>query len=326
MDPITHTLSGVAVAQVLPLEESRTAVTLTLAVAANLPDVDAFVRRLKSTAFIEFHHGITHSLPGMTILSLLFSAVWAPLSGLSYPLVLGFSLLGCMVHTAGDLLIHIYGIPLFLDCARAVQFIRHNAKQWNLDPTRIACAGGSAGSGMSLWIGFHKDLADPNSDDPVARESTKLTCVAVFNAQTSYDPRWIKEKLPGKAYKTPNIWQLVGINPPKFRSPDEQFDELFKNITPEKAKLMEDCSPINHLTAEAPPVFLRYLGQPLRPRQAESDNIHQIGFGLRLKEKMDALKVECEIVGGWPKNPECTGQDKTELEFLRRHFGMKQGP
>ena len=77
---------------------------------------------------------------------------------------------------------------LFLDCARAVQFLRYKAKEWNLDPTRFACAGGSAGAGMSLWIGFHKDLADPKSDDPVARESTRLKCVAVFNAQNRLRP------------------------------------------------------------------------------------------------------------------------------------------
>ena len=99
---------------------------------------------------------------------------------------------------------------------------------------------------------------------------------------------------------------------------------MFKTLTPEKARLMEDCSPINHLTADAPPVFLHYLGQPLKPRKDENDDIHQIGFGLRLKEKMDALKVECEIVAGWPKNPESTGPDKTDLEFVLRHFGMKQ--
>jgi acetyl esterase len=211
----------------------------------------------------------------------------------------------------------------FLDCARAVQFLRNKAKDWNLDPKRFACAGGSAGAGMSLWIGFHKDLADPKSDDPVARESTRLSCVAVFNAQTAYDPRWIKEHLPGRAYQTPNIWQLVGMDCPKFGSPVEQFDELFKTISPEQARLMEDCSPINHLTADAPPVFLHYLGKPLKPRSVESDDIHQIGFALRLKEKMDALKVECEIVGGWPANPESTGPDKTDLEFVLRHFGIK---
>lgn len=213
---------------------------------------------------------------------------------------------------------------LFLDCARAVQFLRSKAKDWNLDPTRFACAGGSAGAGMSLWIGFHKDLADSNSEDPVARQSTRLTCVAVFNAQTAYDPRWIKEHLPGRAYQTPNIWQLVGINSPKFGSPDEQFDELFKTLTPEKARLLEECSPINHLTADAPPVYLHYLGQSLKPRRNESDDIHQIGFALKLKEKMDILKVECEITAGFPMSLETTGPDKTDLEFVLRHFGMKK--
>src|SRR6476620_9001599 len=134
----------------------------------------------------------------------------------------------------------------FLDSARAVQFLRHNAKEWNLDPTRFACSGGSAGAGMSLWIAFHSDLADPRSDDPVAREATRLKCVAVFNAQTAYDPRWIKENLPGKAYMVPNIWQLVGMDCPPWGSPVGKFDEMFKNLTPEKARLMEDCSPIHH--------------------------------------------------------------------------------
>ena len=46
--------------------------------------------------------------------------------------------------------------------------------------------------GTSLWIGFHDDLADPGSDDPVLRQSTRLTCMAVMGAQSTYDPRVIK--------------------------------------------------------------------------------------------------------------------------------------
>jgi hypothetical protein len=183
---------------------------------------------------------------------------------------------------------------------------------------------------MSLWIGFHKDLADPRSDDPVARESTRLTCVAVFDAQTSYDARWIKEHLPGKAFMVPNIHQLFGMEPSEMLKPLPDYTQFNKQPvsellapSPEKAKLMEDGSPINHLTAEAPPVFILYRGQHLNPRNP-SDDIHQIQFGLRLKEKMDALKVECEIAAGWPQNPESTGPDKTDVEFVLRHFGMKQ--
>ena len=55
------------------------------------------------------------------------------------------------------------------DAARAIQFIRSKAKEWNLDKTRIGATGGSAGAASSLWLAFHDDLADPRSDDPVAR-------------------------------------------------------------------------------------------------------------------------------------------------------------
>src|SRR5581483_8787345 len=65
----------------------------------------------------------------------------------------------------------------YLDCARAIQFARSKAKEWNLDPRRVGATGGSAGAGTSLWLGFHDDLADPQAGDPVRRESTRLSCV-----------------------------------------------------------------------------------------------------------------------------------------------------
>ena len=73
----------------------------------------------------------------------------------------------------------------YLDCGRALQFLRSHAAKWNVDPSRVASTGGSAGAGTSLWLAFHADLADPSSDDPVARQSTRLMCVAVSNGQSS---------------------------------------------------------------------------------------------------------------------------------------------
>src|SRR5688572_4273874 len=57
------------------------------------------------------------------------------------------------------------------DGARAVQFLRSKAREWNIDPKRVACFGGSAGAGISMWVGFHDDLADARSPDPVLRQS-----------------------------------------------------------------------------------------------------------------------------------------------------------
>ena len=54
----------------------------------------------------------------------------------------------------------------FVDVARAVQTIRSKATKWNLDKTRFASSGGSAGAGLSLWLAFHDDMAKPNSPDP----------------------------------------------------------------------------------------------------------------------------------------------------------------
>ena len=74
------------------------------------------------------------------------------------------------------------------DAARALQFVRSKAMEWNLDKKRIGAAGGSAGACSSLWLAFHDDLADPKSNDPVARESSRLSCAAVTGAQTTLDP------------------------------------------------------------------------------------------------------------------------------------------
>lgn len=84
------------------------------------------------------------------------------------------------------------------DSARAIQFLRYHAKKYNLDPTRFAATGGSAGGGISLWLAFHDDLAVPDSKDTVARQSTRLVCAAVSAPQSSYDPRFARSiGLPG---------------------------------------------------------------------------------------------------------------------------------
>ncbi|OYW20946.1 MAG: hypothetical protein B7Z55_06405, partial [Planctomycetales bacterium 12-60-4] len=99
----------------------------------------------------------------------------------------------------------------YKDSARAIQFARYHAKDWNIDPLRIGATGGSAGAGTSLWLGFHDDMADPNSDDPVLRESTRLSCMAVFGAQSTYDPHVIKEWIGEAAARHPAMEGFYGI-------------------------------------------------------------------------------------------------------------------
>ena len=41
------------------------------------------------------------------------------------------------------------------DAARALQFVRSKAAEWNIDKARIGASGGSAGACSSLWLAFH---------------------------------------------------------------------------------------------------------------------------------------------------------------------------
>src|SRR5262249_58169250 len=96
------------------------------------------------------------------------------------------------------------------DAARALQFVRSRAKEWNIDKKRIGATGGSAGGCSSLWLAFHDDMADPDSKDPIARESTRLYCAAVNGAQTTLDPKILREGMPNYRYGA----HAVGIEKP----------------------------------------------------------------------------------------------------------------
>jgi acetyl esterase/lipase len=198
----------------------------------------------------------------------------------------------------------------FLDSARAIQFIRHNAKKWNLDPTKMAATGGSAGAGISLWLGFHEDLADPDNEDPVLRESTRLTCMAVYNGQTSYDPRFIRDLFPDTdTYQHPALVQLYDADLTKL-------DDLPK----EKYKLFEEVSALPHLTNDDVPAALFYASKMDTPITNQGVGIHHPKFGEVLKEKMDELGIECEVHTGIPRGEEW---GKLTVGFVKKHFDVK---
>lgn len=190
----------------------------------------------------------------------------------------------------------------FHDAARAVQFIRSKAGEWGIDPKRIAATGASAGAGISLWLGFHDDLADPKNADPVLRESSRLTCVVTIYGQTSYDPRFIKELFPDSpAYRADWAERFYGV----------KLDDLAA-VPPEKLRLFEEVSPINHLTKDDCPVLQIYAVAVDSPTK---DPIHHPRFGKVLKDKMDPLGIECGIVETMSRN------ENVVFEFVSKQFG-----
>src|SRR5262245_19887460 len=192
----------------------------------------------------------------------------------------------------------------YMDSARAIQFARSKAKEWNLDPKRIAASGGSAGAGTSLWLGLHDDMAYPNNSDPLLRESTRLSCTVVFGAQSSYDPRLIKKLVGGRAHEHVALPGFYGLKPEEFET--------------EKAyKLYEASSAINYLTRDDPPVYAFYNEARKLPENPQpGQGIHSINFGTYMKERMDPLGIECVV----RHQDERVDLAKETMEFLRKHL------
>jgi acetyl esterase/lipase len=181
------------------------------------------------------------------------------------------------------------------DAARAVQFLRSKADEWNIDKTRFAATGGSAGACTSLWLAYHDDLADPASEDPVARESTRLMCVAPLRAQTTLDPKQMKEWIPNSKYGA----HAFGL---------ESFDQFLAerdNLLP----FINEYSPYALLDANDPPTYMFYRVAPAIGKP-EKDPTHSAVFGVKLQERCRELGVPCELV--YPGAPDVKHETPTD--------------
>jgi acetyl esterase/lipase len=167
------------------------------------------------------------------------------------------------------------------DAARALQFVRSKAEEWNIDEARIGAAGGSAGACSSLWLAYHDDLADPESDDPVARESTRLWCVGVRGPQTTLDPAQMKEWTPNSRYGAHAFGK-------------EDFAQFLADRE-ETLPWIAEYSPYALVNASAPPVCLFY-GAPPAIGQDQKDPTHTANFGVKLQERCQDLGVTCDVV------------------------------
>jgi len=178
------------------------------------------------------------------------------------------------------------------DAARALQFVRRKAAQWNLDKARIGASGGSAGACTSLWLAFHDDLADPQSADPVARESTRLWCAAVLGAQTTLDPLQMKQWTPNSYYGGHAFGFMS--DPKDIKTRDTGFSP-FLAARDEILPWIKEYSPYEHVTADDPPIYSIHAAPPAMG-QNQKDPTHTANFGLKLQEKLRGVGVECKLV------------------------------
>lgn len=202
------------------------------------------------------------------------------------------------------------------DAARALQFVRSRAAEWKLDKTRVGAFGGSAGGASSLWLALHPDLADPSSSDPVARESTRLTCAAVLNAQTTLDPQQIVTWIPN----------TVGYGAHAFgikQDRERKLSMLQVYVTDREKYLpwIAEYSPYALVSQDDPPLFLYYRNSPVPAGQPVKDTSHTANYGVKFADHCKEVGVDCLFV-----HPEVEGfKDHSVEKYLIQKLSPSAG-
>ena len=203
------------------------------------------------------------------------------------------------------------------DARQALQFMRSNADEWNIDKTRVAAFGGSAGAQICMWLAYSDEMAKPDSADPVERESTRLTCVATAGGQTSN----------GIEFWQRMIGPLLGANRPI----ESLSQPLNGERDPEKVRIatwgassLEEAnaiasrhSALDIVSADDPPIFMSYGMKPTDklpsdPQRVRGWLIHHVNLGIALKEKTDALNLEAHL-----KYPGANTRYESLVEFFK---------
>ena len=186
------------------------------------------------------------------------------------------------------------------DAAHAVQFIRSRSAEWNIDKTRIAAQGGSAGAGTSLWLATRDDLADPAASDPVLRESSRV-CAAVINStQATYDiTRWES---------------FLGPARPEWTRGEEESALFYGLSTQEELKTdagkkaLVECDMLSWISKDDAPILCT-VNQPDGPITNRGQWLHHPKHAQEVKKICDACSVPCIILkdgGGKSDNPTLT--------------------
>lgn len=154
------------------------------------------------------------------------------------------------------------------DCLRAVQFVRHHAQEWHIDPKRIGVTGGSAGGHLALWVALHDEVANQAVTDPIQHESSRVTCAVSFAGPTDWS------LLSQIDHAHPAYRQLLGYEP---KTPVDQMD----------VARLKDVSPLSFASSDDPPVMQVH---------GDKDDTVPIEHAKHMDERLRSLKVRSELV------------------------------
>ena len=153
------------------------------------------------------------------------------------------------------------------DVQRAIRFVRHNARQFGIEPGRLGALAGSSGGHL---VGLAAMLAAPglaDDPDPVNREPATLQCV-VLRAT----PSDLKAMIGSSGIATAAVVAFVN------RLPTPNADDQ---------KVYRAASPIAHVSATSPPTLLIH---------GDADDTVPYQQSVAMEAALQAVKVPVKLV------------------------------
>ena len=178
------------------------------------------------------------------------------------------------------------------DCKAAVRFLKVNAKEYHIDPKRLAVSGGSSGAHYALMV-------------TVSEDTPVTCCVAWYGGldlpliiADAMNPEWDNF---GAQFAIDNCFRYLGH---KIESPDDPALEL--------------ASPIHYITADMPPVLLQH---------GTNDHLAPHNQSVRFYEKAVTIvpegRVEIDLLEGLSHADARFGTDENMAhvaEFLDKYM------
>jgi acetyl esterase/lipase len=127
-----------------------------------------------------------------------------------------------------------------LDCKNAVRFVRARAKDYGVDPERIAAMGASAGGHLALLAAYTTDQREFEPAAPYPRVSSRVRAVVEFYGITNLLTRQA----------------VADDGTPLGRPHDSRAPAMLGAKRTENAALWRLASPVTHVKPESPPTFI----------------------------------------------------------------------